>query len=139
MYNKVWNDGTFVEHTTTLLVNWLAGWPKDICILYYFRVYNIVNKYQKRKERFGFFIFVCVFCFIVVIGLLGFSLYCVETLALGSRPKQRFVKVWAKNEPRNHISCVGNDKECEGMNPHTPKWASTLGVGVLMDSQIFRG
>jgi hypothetical protein len=29
-------------------------------------------------------------------------------------------------------------RECEGMNPHTPKWASTLRVGVPMDFQIFR-
>jgi hypothetical protein len=28
--------------------------------------------------------------------------------------------------------------ECEEMNPHTPKWAPTLGVRVSMDSQIFR-
>jgi hypothetical protein len=28
--------------------------------------------------------------------------------------------------------------ECEGMNPHTPKWASTLWVGVSMDSWIFK-
>jgi len=28
--------------------------------------------------------------------------------------------------------------ECEGMNPHTPKWAPTLGVGVPMDFQIFK-
>jgi hypothetical protein len=25
------------------------------------------------------------------------------------------------------------------MNPHTPKWAPTLGIGVPMDSQIFKG
>jgi len=30
-----------------------------------------------------------------------------------------------------------NVEECEGMNPHTPKWAPTLGVGVPMDSRIF--
>jgi hypothetical protein len=24
------------------------------------------------------------------------------------------------------------------MNPHTPKWATTLGVGVPMDFQIFK-
>jgi len=29
--------------------------------------------------------------------------------------------------------------ECEGMNPHTPKWAFTLGVRVSMDFQIFKG
>jgi len=28
--------------------------------------------------------------------------------------------------------------KCEGMNLHTPKGASTLGVGILMDFQIFR-
>jgi len=28
--------------------------------------------------------------------------------------------------------------KCEGMNLHTPKGASILGVGVLMDSQIFK-
>jgi hypothetical protein len=32
----------------------------------------------------------------------------------------------------------GSVGECEGMKLHTPKWAPTLGVGVLMDSQIFR-
>jgi hypothetical protein len=25
-------------------------------------------------------------------------------------------------------------RKCEGMNPHTPKWSPTLGIGVLMDS-----
>jgi len=32
------------------------------------------------------------------------------------------------------------DKEhkCEGMNPHTPKGASTLGVEVPMDSRMFK-
>jgi hypothetical protein len=29
---------------------------------------------------------------------------------------------------------LGNVRECEGMNPHTPKGVSTLGVGVLVDS-----
>jgi len=38
-------------------------------------------------------------------------------------------------EPRGKLGSKG---KCEGMNPHTPKGASTLGVGALMDSQIFR-
>jgi len=29
-------------------------------------------------------------------------------------------------------------RKCEGMNPHTPKGVSTLGVGVPMNSQIFK-
>jgi len=32
----------------------------------------------------------------------------------------------------------GSVRECEGMNPHTSKWALILGVGVSMDSWIFR-
>jgi hypothetical protein len=33
---------------------------------------------------------------------------------------------------------LGSAKECEGMNLHTPKGTPTLGVGVLVDFQIFR-
>jgi len=32
----------------------------------------------------------------------------------------------------------GSERKSEGMNPHTPKGASTLGVGVPMDSRMFR-
>ncbi len=35
-----------------------------------------------------------------------------------------------------HVS--GSVRECERMNPHTPKWAPILGVGLPMDSQVFR-
>jgi hypothetical protein len=38
----------------------------------------------------------------------------------------------------NHIHTAGNANKCEGMSPHTPKWTPTLGVGVLMDFQIFK-
>jgi hypothetical protein len=31
-----------------------------------------------------------------------------------------------------------SERKCEGMNPHTPKGASTLRVEVLVDSQMFR-
>jgi len=29
-------------------------------------------------------------------------------------------------------------RECEGVDPHTPKGTPTLGVGVLMDFRVFR-
>jgi len=29
-------------------------------------------------------------------------------------------------------------QKSEGASPHTPKWIPTLGIGVLMDSQIFK-
>jgi hypothetical protein len=30
-----------------------------------------------------------------------------------------------------------HSQECEGMNPHTPKWTPTFGIGIPMESQIF--
>jgi hypothetical protein len=49
------------------------------------------------------------------------------TLALDSRPKQGLARLRAKKEAMN-------EGKCEGMNPHTPKGASILGVRVLVDS-----
>jgi len=40
---------------------------------------------------------------------------------LGLRPKQGLARLHAKRKPEN-------EGKCEGMNPHTPKGASTLGV-----------
>jgi len=48
--------------------------------------------------------------------------------------KAKFAKVQGKSEAQeSHFLFLG----CEGMNPHTPKWVPTLGVGVPMESQIF--
>jgi len=33
---------------------------------------------------------------------------------------------------------LGSERKCEGMNPHTLEGASTLGVGVPVDSQMFK-
>jgi hypothetical protein len=38
----------------------------------------------------------------------------------------------------SHIQTPGSVRECEGKNPHIPKWTPTLGFGILMESQIFR-
>ncbi len=32
----------------------------------------------------------------------------------------------------------GSARECEGIDPHTPKGTPTLGVGIPLDSQIFK-
>jgi hypothetical protein len=48
----------------------------------------------------------------------------VTTLALGLRPRQGLARLWAKRKP-------GSEGKCEGMNLHTPKGASTLGVWSL--------
>jgi hypothetical protein len=63
------------------------------------------------------------------------------TLALGSQPKQgKGLQRWGpRRKPGNHISCSHECRRMWGNSfPHTTKWAPTLGVGVLMDSRIFR-
>jgi hypothetical protein len=42
---------------------------------------------------------------------------------------------WSPRVAFNAPKSIGG---CEGMNPHTPKWAPTLGVRIPMDFQIFR-
>jgi hypothetical protein len=53
-------------------------------------------------------------------------------LNLGLTTNARACKVASQErKPRS-------ERKCEGMNPHIPKGASTLGVGVSVDSQMFR-
>jgi hypothetical protein len=54
----------------------------------------------------------------------------VATLALGLRPRQGVARLRANRETQEHFTCSRECKECEGMNPHTPKWTPILGVGV---------
>jgi hypothetical protein len=68
--------------------------------------------------------------FVNIIILLMLSYFHVATLALGSRLRQEVARLQAKKETREHFTCSRECKECEGMNPHTPKWAPMLGVGV---------
>jgi hypothetical protein len=63
---------------------------------------------------------------------------CVVTLALGSRLRQGLARMRAKREARESHFMLMSAKECEGMNLHTPKGTPTLGVGVKVDSRIFR-
>jgi hypothetical protein len=50
-----------------------------------------------------------------------FHIKFVATLTLGSQARQGLAGLWAKGKPKN-------EGKCEGMNPHTPKRASTLEV-----------
>jgi hypothetical protein len=43
-----------------------------------------------------------------------------------------------KESPGVTFHAPKSAKECEGMNPHTPKGTPTLGIRVPVDSQIFR-
>jgi len=71
-------------------------------------------------------------------------MYYVATLALGLGTRQRACKVVSQEGSlRITLHVFENVGKCEGMNPHTPKATPkatpTLGNGVLMESQIFRG
>jgi hypothetical protein len=54
------------------------------------------------------------------------------TPSLGLATKARACKVVSQEKN------PGSERKCEGMNPHTPKGTSTLGVGVLVDSRMFK-
>jgi len=58
---------------------------------------------------------------------------------LGSRLRQRACKV-AGQEGSSGVMphALGSVRECEGIDPHTPKGSPTLGVGVPMESRMFR-
>jgi hypothetical protein len=60
-------------------------------------------------------------------------------LSLGLATKARAYKgVGQKGSLGVTFHAPGSVGECEGMNFHSPKWAPTLGVGIPMDSWIFR-
>jgi len=62
----------------------------------------------------------------------------VATLTLGLWPRQGLAKVWAKNEAQDSHFMLSGVWEGDKMNLHTPKWAFTLGIKVLMETQIFK-
>jgi hypothetical protein len=59
------------------------------------------------------------------------------SLALTTKAKACEV-VSQEGSLRVTLHALGSAKECEGMNPHTPKWTPMLGIGVPMDSRIFK-
>jgi len=50
---------------------------------------------------------------------------------LGSQPRLGLARLQANRKLRS-------EGKCEGMNPHTPKGTSTLGVRISVDFRIFR-
>jgi len=62
-----------------------------------------------------------------------------HNLSIGLATKASVYKgVGRKKSSKVKSHALRSVGECEGMNPHTPKWAFTLGVGILMDFQTFR-
>jgi hypothetical protein len=62
-----------------------------------------------------------------------------RNLSLGLATKARACK-GAGQEGSSGVTshASGSVRECEGINPHTPKGAPTLGVGVQVDFRIFK-
>jgi len=57
-----------------------------------------------------------------------------RNLSLGFATKGRGCKVVSQEgSPRVKSHAPGSARECEGIDPHTPKGTPTLGVGVLVD------
>jgi len=59
--------------------------------------------------------------------------------SLGLTTKARAYKVVGQEgSPGIMQYAFESARECEGTNPHTPKGTPTLGVGVPMDSRMFK-
>jgi hypothetical protein len=72
-----------------------------------------------------------------VLWKLNYNVY--HNLSLGLMTKARACKgAGQKGSPGVTSHVPGSVGECEGMSPHIPKWAPTLGVEFLMDSWTFR-
>jgi len=73
-----------------------------------------------------------------ILKLFIYCIYC-RNLSLGLATKARAYKgVGQEGSSRVTSHALRSVGELEGMNPHIFKWAFTLGVGVPMDSRIFR-
>jgi hypothetical protein len=73
------------------------------------------------------------------INLCIFYNYC-RNPSLGFMTKARVYKGAGQEwSPGVTFHAPGSVRECEGMNPHTPKWVPTLGVRIPMDFRIFWG
>jgi hypothetical protein len=57
---------------------------------------------------------------------------CNPSLGLATKAKACKVvgQEGSKKEARVTSRALGSVKECEGMNPHTPKWIPIMGIGV---------
>ncbi len=51
----------------------------------------------------------------------------ITTLALGSQPRQRLTKMWAKSEPGSHILCSQECKKMQGNEPPHFQMSSHFG------------
>ncbi len=82
----------------------------------------------------------CYFVFVILVfeNHVYINKRSVATLALGLQPRQGVARLRAKGKPGVMPHAPGSVKECERIDPHTPKGAPTLRVGVPMDSWIFR-
>jgi hypothetical protein len=71
--------------------------------------------------------------------LIFFFLWLCRNPSLGLATNAKVCKGASQEKsPGVTFHAPGSVRKCEGMNLHIPKWAPTLGVEVLMDSQIFR-
>jgi hypothetical protein len=75
---------------------------------------------------------------VLIDGGFGVNIITTTIVAWAHDQGKGMERCKSKLQPRSHTHTPRIVKECEGMSPHTPKWTPTLGIEVLMDSQIFR-
>jgi len=102
--------------------------------MHYWDPHHFVELFRAKvlHEDFGMISYLTMIVDLLVVFAMFSLCYAVTTLTLGSRPRQGLWKVVGQERK------LGSESKCEGMNPHTPKGVSTLGVGILVDSRMFR-
>jgi hypothetical protein len=99
--------------------------------------------WANQKMKFETFIFKDdVKCLHVVVQRTH-KVIVVATLTSGSRPRlatkaRAYKNAGQEGSPGVTFHVLGSAKECEGMNPYTPKGTPTLGIGIPVDPRIFR-
>jgi hypothetical protein len=111
-------------------------WGLFFIVLNYFtlhklRLFMVIFSFFCNLIFFGYCKIFHFRLFVIIINFICYhKIFHVATLALGSRPRQGVARLRAKRETWEHFTCSRECKECEGMDPHTPKWTPMLGVGI---------
>jgi hypothetical protein len=134
MSTKLLHTKTFEFHSHSMICLWTHSPSSSATMLVH--AFNTPTKIIELVTHLlvVFVAIVSMFCAFIHISHVP-NIMVVTTLTLGLWLKQTHGKVWFESVTQeSHL----HSHECEGMNPHTPKWVPISGIGIPMESQIFK-
>jgi hypothetical protein len=122
-YKRFWSCRGFPTSIFSKLRKLRLTWKSKLIIPYNFNKFRFCNNLKKNHE----------------LQMIFVTLTICHNPNLWLTTKVRVCKgEGQEGSPGVTFHALGSVGKCEGMNPHTPKWAPTLGVGVLIDFWIFK-